>query len=372
MMRSKPHVIIIGAGPGGLAAAHQLVSSGQVRITLVQRDGVATFLPGILSVLLDLQPLSMYRHRIDHPQIKGIPGEVVRLDAGRVQLADGTDLSADAIIVAPGLVTDAHAVPTGSQSFSIWELEEAAVARHAVQSLVTGRVVVVITSLPYRCPPAPYGLALALKGLMQERDRNVEVVLVTPETRPLQALNQQASDFLEGLASSSDMKPQTAFQLDRAACRDGLLVAQDGRQLPYDLGLFIPPHRRPSMLEELPGNGPLVQVDAHQHTTMEKVWAVGDVTATSLPRAAGVAEAQGRTAAEAVLTTLGLDEPKAPIMPTPNCYIWAGQGRAARIQLSFPDGLPPAGKPNLILEPPTATIFAEALAAPEQWMKLLR
>jgi len=353
-------------------AARHLASSGQVNVTLVQRDGMASFLPGILPVFLGLRPVSHYRHRVELSQVQVLPGEVVGLEAGRVQLADGTVLHGDAVIAAPGLVTDPIAIPAGTRSFAVWELEAASVARQAVQSLISGRVAIVITALPYRCPPAPYGLSVALKALFQERGRAIEVVLVTPEARPLQSLGTRASEFLESLVSTGHVSLRTAFQLDSTANRDGLLVATDGGNISYDLGLFIPPHQRPAFLGELPGNGPLVQVDAHLHTAMDKTWVAGDVAATPLPRAAGVAEAKGYTAAESVLATLGLGDQQPPRIPSPNCYAWAGLSSAARIQLRFPNGLPPAGKPDLILDPPSSTIFAEALEAPKQWIKQLR
>ncbi|GAC1393178.1 MAG: FAD/NAD(P)-binding oxidoreductase [Ktedonobacteraceae bacterium] len=372
MVMNKPEVIVIGAGPGGLAAARHLVSSGQVNVTLIQREGMAQYLPGILPVLLGQQPVSMYRHALRLPHVQILAGEVDEVQVGRVHLADGTVLEADAVIAAPGLVSATTASPVGTHSFPIWELEAASAAQQAVQSLTSGRVAVVISSLPYRCPPAPYGLAIALKALMQEQGRNVEVVLTTPEGRPLQALGERASTFLESLVRAGNVTLQSGFHLDASASHDGILSATDGRRISYDLGLFVPPHRRPEFLADFPGNGVLVQVDASQQTTMDKTWVVGDVAATLLPRAAGAAEAQGTTAAEAVLTALGLSDAKAPVVPAPDCYVWTGGSSSARIQLRFPNGLPPIGKPDLILDPPNTAIFTEALHASERWMKQLQ
>ncbi|HLI05727.1 MAG TPA: FAD/NAD(P)-binding oxidoreductase [Ktedonobacteraceae bacterium] len=369
---SKAGVMVIGAGPAGLAAARHLAGSGKVSVTLIQRDGLASFLPGILPVLLGMKPISLYRHQIALPGTQVVSGDVIALESGRVYLADGTVLNADALIAAPGLVTDTTAIPAGTRNFAVWELDGAEKARQAVQSFTGGRVVVAITSLPYRCPPAPYGLALALKALFQQRNQAVEVVLVTPEARPIQALGDDAANFLEALLRGGNVMLQTAFHLESAACRDGLLVATDGRQCSYDLGLFIPPHRRPALLKTLPGNGALVQVDAHQRTAMDMIWVAGDVAATPLPRAAGVAEAQGRTAAASVLAVFGLNDLQPAVIPAPTCYVWASQSEAARIQLRFPDGLPPTGKPELLLDPPDAAIFTQALEAQKQWLRQLQ
>lgn len=364
-------MVVVGAGPGGLAAAHLLANSQLVDVTLVQREGLSTYLPGIMPVLLGMSSASSYRQQVELARVQTIAGEVVRLEPGLVYLADGTILHADAVVAAPGLVSDTDAIPTGARSFAVWELDQAQHAQQSAQSLTSGRVAIVVTALPYRCPPAPYGLALSLKAQFEERGQGVEVVLVTPEARPIQALGDRVSDFLEQLASKGNVLLEKAFQLDSATSRDGLLVAADGRQIPYDLGLFIPPHRRPAFLAQQPGNGPLVQVDTHMRAEMAHTWVVGDVAATPLPRAAGVAQAQGRTAAESVLAALGLQDSAAPVVPEPSCYVWTGRSSAARIHISFPQGLPPAGKPDIALDAPDATIFSEALQAPEQWRKLL-
>jgi sulfide:quinone oxidoreductase len=366
----RARVIVVGAGPGGLAATRYLAGSRQVQVTLVQRAGEATFLPGILPVLLGLRPAAAYRHALASASVQVVPGEVVGLAAGRVRLADGTALTADAIIAAPGLVTDAAAIPAGARSFAVWELAQAAAAHQALQTFTTGRLVIAISGLPYRCPPAPYGLALALQAQFQERGRAVEVVLTTPEARPLQTLGERVPRFLEQLASAGNVVLQTGFQVDPAACRDGLLAATDGRRISYDLGLFIPPHRRPAFLAELAGNGPLVPVDTHQRTPLDRTWVIGDVAATPLPRAIGAAEAQGQTAAEDALATLDLRPPAAPTTPALSCYVWTSPAQAAHIQVRFPRGLPPAGAPDIALEPPSAALLAAALEAGAEWARL--
>ena len=365
----RPEVIVVGAGPGGLAAVHALLDSGLINVTLVQKSGKAHYLPGILPVLLGLRPVTQYYHPVTLPQLRVIAGEVTKLVAGTVQLADGTTLTADAVIAAPGLSTDAASVPTGPRSFPIWELAAAAQAQHVIHTLTSGRLVVAIASLPYRCPPAPYGLAISLKALFQAHEQPVEVILATPEERPLQALGTGVSDFLESLTEAGKVTLETLFHIDMNTSRDGTLVAMDGRRISYDLGLFVPPHRRPAVLQGFPGNGAMVQVDAQQRAAMDRTWVIGDVAATSLPRAAGAAEAQGRTAAASVLATLGLAEEQEPSIPAPDCYIWTGLESAARIQLRFPRGLPPVGKPDITLDTPDRLQFTEALNAPLKWRK---
>ena len=371
----RPRVVVVGAGPGGLAATRRLAATGRVDTTLVQPDGVATYLAGIVPLLLGTRLDTDYRRRVEMESVRMRTGTVVGVEPGRVHLADGTRLDADAIVVAPGLATETDAIPSGTRSRAVWDLAGAEAARDALkglEDLPAGRaaaVVVVIMGLPYRCPPAPYGLAMALRTLYRERGRDVAVALVTPEARPLASLDGRMATFLEGLAEAHDVALHTSATLDRTRAGDGLLVADDGRTFPYDLGLFVPPHRRPAFLADLGGTGPLVTVDASMRTSMPGVWAVGDVTATPLPRAAGVAAAQGRTAAESVLAALGVATATPPTLPTPSCYVWTGPASAARIAIRFPDGLPPGGAPDVALTAPSAALAHEALAAHDAWAR---
>lgn len=368
---SSPSVIVIGAGPGGLAAARRLAESGKVEVTLVTRNGTATYLPGIVPTLLGLRAPSDYTRPVAIPAVNARAGEVASVASGSVRLVSGEEITADAIIAAPGLVTDAAELPAGPKSYPVWELDEAATAVAAVAEFFDGTLYIGIAGLPYRCPPAPYGLAISLAVTMRALGRSVDVVLSTPEPRPLQGLGTPVSEFIERLCASAKVELETGFVIDPQQSRDGLTISTDGRGIEVDLGLFVPPHRRPAFLRGLPGDGPLVPVTPQMETGIPGLWVVGDAAGTALPRAAGVAEAQGHTAADSVLAALGLGPAQPPHVPEPVCYLWAGQ-QAGRIRVRFPNGLPPAGTPEPALEEPSEALALEALAAVEGWAAQFR
>lgn len=359
---------VIGAGPGGMAAARRLLATGKVAVVLVEQNGASTFLPGIVPVVLGLRPAGAFRHTVDVAGLQVRPGEVVAVEPGRVYLADGGVLPADATIAAPGLVTDASAVAFGLNSISVWELEGAEAAEERLRTLERGRVVVAIDSLPYRCPPAPYGLAMALRSFFIERGRDVDVVLTTPESSPLQRLPGGASAFLVDLVSEARVAVATDFEIDRTSSRDGLLAARDGRTVRYDLGLFVPPHRTLAFLADLNANDGLTPVDAHMRAQMENLWVVGDAAGTPLPRAAGVAEAQGETAAESVLATLELTKPAPPVSPAPSCFVWTSTASAARIEIRYDSARASENPPKVILDPPSRALFTESLETADSWV----
>ncbi len=364
-------VIIVGAGPGGIAAANRLQTRAatQIEIILVERGGVAEFLPGTLSTALGQQPLHHWQQPLVKPGIQVQAGEAHSV-SGMGVVVEGVSIAADAVIAAPGLTLDA--IPTAANRFAFWSPTTAAAAMPAITSLTQGTVVVAISGLPYRCPPAPFSLAMQLADYYRNHSRPVQVILTTPEEKPLAVIGQGVPEFLLTASAAAGVTVHTSFVPQWSEADATQWVAQDGKRVAHDLALIVPPHIRSPLLRHLPGEGVFVPVGAGYETDEPGLFVVGDAAKTPYPRAAGAAAAQGQTAADAILVRLGLADSFTVHLPAPECYIGHGAGVFSRITMRYPHGLPPAGKPEVILDAPTpdlATSFAQAFAT---WQELRR
>ena len=103
-----PHVVIIGGGFGGLAAAREL-RNASVRITLIDRENHHTFQPLLYQVAMAGLAASditvPIRWRLRHQKNTSVLlGEVMKVDANArtVQLDDGRDIAYDYLIIASG------------------------------------------------------------------------------------------------------------------------------------------------------------------------------------------------------------------------------------------------------------------------------
>ncbi len=103
-----PHVVIVGAGFGGLACAGELGGSA-VRVTVIDRRNYHLFIPLLYQVATAaLSPADIsepIRHILArHRNVDVVLGEVVGVDAGRrvVNLADGGVIPFDYLVVATG------------------------------------------------------------------------------------------------------------------------------------------------------------------------------------------------------------------------------------------------------------------------------
>ncbi len=353
-MARRPHVLVVGAGPGGLAAATHLRErgGGGPELTLVTRGATATHLAGTVPAALGDRPPEDFVTTVALDGVRCLAGEAAAID-GAGAIVDGERIDADAVIAAPGLRLDAGAVPDWSRARVAWDPESAGAAAPALDGVPGGRLLVVVCALPYRCPPAPYSLGMALADRHRRSGRFTKVCVASPEPFPLMAVGGEAPGFLMEACAGAGVEIEGRFEVDLDASEDGVLRARDGRELEYRFALVVPPHRRSEALGALAGDGPLVTVDERGESSVAGLFVVGDAAGSGLPRAAGAAEALGRTAADAVLARLGLAEACEPHAPEPSCFVQHAGGAISRLRLRYPDGLPPEGEAQVGIDGPT-------------------
>ncbi len=116
---SKHHVVIVGAGFGGLAAARQLLRHRDVRITIVDRVNYHVFAPLLYQVATaELGSDDIVRPiRAQLPGVDFNQGSVVAVDSSRrcIRFADGRLLHYDDVILAVGSVGSDFGVPGVSE-----------------------------------------------------------------------------------------------------------------------------------------------------------------------------------------------------------------------------------------------------------------
>lgn len=370
-MSGRNHVVVVGAGPGGLAAAHQLVEFGAaaVDVTLFNRTPSADHLGGTIPVALGEHPVERFRARLAVPGVDCRVRDVTEVLGTGVRC--GTEwTAADAVIAAPGLCLDREAVPPWDRASVLWDLDSAAAAAPALEAVPGGLVVVAIPGGPYRCPPAPFGLAMALAHHYRASGRFNRVCVTTPEPYPLAGVGGDAPAFLLESCSGAGVELERDFRIDLRSSEDGVLRSVDGRELTYERALIVPPHVRSPLLPLAlaPGDGPLVEVDPRGETAVPGLYLVGDAAATGMPRAAGVAAAAGRTAADAVLHQLGVAPARDVHRPEPACYLRHAGNTVSRIRIRYPGDGPQRDRSIVMIDGPSPDL---ALAAEGERVRFL-
>lgn len=111
-MTTRPHVVVVGAGFGGLATARDLAGT-DVEVTIVDRNNFHTFQPllyqvataGLSGMDVGHSVRAMFRRQAN---VGFRRGQVVRVDwdSRQVCLADGSDLRFDYLVLAVGASTN--------------------------------------------------------------------------------------------------------------------------------------------------------------------------------------------------------------------------------------------------------------------------
>lgn len=342
------HILILGGGFGGIAAARRLreLLPPADAITLVdQRD---YFIVGFRKtwVLLgdSLENGQGDLRALARQGIRFVQGRVDALEpAARAVTVNGARLEADALVIALGAELAPDAVPGFSEhALSVYDPRALPRAAEAIQTFPGGEVVVGVFGPTYKCPPAPYEIALLLNEAFRERGVRANVTVFTPLPMSIPLLGQAGCGAIDDRLAEAGIRLLT----DRhaVAVEPGAVVLKTGERIRFDLLLGVAPHRAPRVVREagLTGGTGWIEVDARTlETGIPGVYAIGDVTAVMmangkpLPKAGVFAEAEGQVVAARIAARLAGREPEAVFEGRGGCFLEVGGGQAVMVQGHF-------------------------------------
>lgn len=233
--RGMKHVIVLGSGYAGLLAATWLRRS-EHRITLVSPGGVFVHRVRLHEVAAGTRPHAdrALRDLVDR-RIEVVDGTAHRVDPGRVELDDGTELHGDAVLLATG---SGGAIPR-SGTVRIDTAESARVARQEIEALRPGsRLAVVggghtgleaVTAVAYARPDLDIALHAAedvTSGLDPRAGRAVRARL---DSLGVSVRNGRV-DLADRASIPAALVIDTTGLVSQPLARDsGLAVSEDGR-----------------------------------------------------------------------------------------------------------------------------------------------
>lgn len=236
------------------------------------------------------------------------PTGAERIDPSRrvVRLLDGRELPFDALVLATGALADPTLLPglaghgldfhTGPhQARRIWD---------ALREFRSGRVVVAIAGVPYKCPPSPVEAVFLLDEYFRTRgDRDaVTITLATPYPRAYPA--PAVSDVVEPRLREKGIELVTLFNMGGVDAERKVVHSLEGEEVAYDLLIAIPPHRGADVIVAsglgdadgfVPTDKETMRVVGH-----ERIFALGDATAIPISKSGVVAHLEAPVVAENV------------------------------------------------------------------------
>ena len=348
------HVLILGAGFGGLELATRLSETvaDAVRVTLIDRNDAFYFGFSKLEVMLGRQTadeiLLPYRD-IDKEGVEFRQETVTGIDpASRRVTTDVRSYDADVVVVALGADYDFPATPGFAQGgHDYYTLAGAERLRDALAGFEGGRVLVSVLGQPFKCPPAPFeGSFMLDEHFRQQGIRDaVEMATTFPMQRPVPVTGEVAQMFRDGLAARGIRElPEHLVTAIDPATRTAHLAS--GETMPYDLFVGIPIHRAPTVLADsgLVTNGWVPVDQSTLRTAFRGVYALGDVCTgpRTVPKAGIFAEAAARVVADDIAASVTGGEPPGPYEGSGICYAEFGGGLVGKVEVNFLRGDAPA------------------------------
>lgn len=315
-------VVVLGGGVGGVVAANELRRRlpREHRVILVERRRQYVHTPSLLWLMVgERRPGEVVKDvsRLVSEGVKLVQAEVLRIEpqARRVLTSAGQQ-GYDYLIVALGAELAPESMPGYREAaHNFYDLEGAARLAGALGAIGSGRVAVAITSLPFKCPAAPYEAALLIDDALRRRGLRgrVEVEVYTPEPQPMPVAGPAVGEAVRAMLVERGIAYHPQRQLVSIDSGRRELVFADGARVAFDLLAGVPPHRPPSAVRESPLANEAGWIPVHSRTLATRfpnVYAIGDVAAISLPNGkllpkAGVfAHAEGLAVASAVAARL--------------------------------------------------------------------
>ena len=346
----KQHVLILGAGFGGLELATRLSETLQdaVRVTLLDRNDAFVFGYSKLEVMLGRQTADEIRLPYGEIDLDGVEVRqetVTAIDpAARRVETDAGAYDADFLVLAMGADYDMDATPgLEAGGFEYYTVAGAERLRDALPGFDGGRVIVSVLGQPFKCPPAPFEGAFLLHEYFTQRGirDSVQLTSAFPMQRPVPVTGEVSQMFRDALAARDiEELPQHLVTSIDPATRTAHL--KSGGTLEYDLFVGIPVHRAPAPLAAagLAVNGWVPVDQTNLRTSFERVYAIGDVCTgpRTVPKAGIFAEAAAAVVAEDIAAAVTGAESPAPYGGSGICYAEFGDGLVSKVEVDFLSG----------------------------------
>jgi sulfide:quinone oxidoreductase len=352
----KRHVVVLGAGFGGLELATRLseTASDAVDVTLIDRNDSFFFGFSKLDVMLGRQSadaVQLSYRDVAKDAVEFRQETVVGIDPETLRVA--TDVGthdADFLVVAMGADYDLAATPGFEEDgYEYYTLAGAERLRDALTDFKGGRVLLSVLGQPFKCPPAPFeGSFLLHEHFTEQGIRDaVEMATTFPMQRPVPVTGPVSQMFRGALASRGiEERPQHRVTSLDPAGRVARLA--NGDTLPYDLFVGIPVHRAPEPLAAagLAVDGWVPVDQTNLRTRFSHVYALGDVCTgpRNVPKAGIFAEAAALVVADDIAAEITGEGPPPPYEASGVCYAEFGSGLVSKVEVNFLRGESPSAE----------------------------
>ncbi|EQB68340.1 MAG: FAD-dependent pyridine nucleotide-disulfide oxidoreductase, partial [Thermoplasmatales archaeon Gpl] len=316
-------IAVIGNGVGGLITSSKLakdlakeIKSGEVSIMLFDKKTEQEFQPGNLDVAFRGTDPSKMRRPVEKLVSDGV--KIIHDNCEKVDLpnrylkTEGNDkkIDFDYIIISTGSSPDYDQIPglrDANMDFHT-NAYTSSLIYQKILKIKSGRIVVGIGGLPYKCPPSPNESAFMLDEHFRKagiRDK-VQITYITPFTRIYSA--DSINEVIEPIYKARSIESITAFNTDSVDATKKEITSLEGETVKYDYLFLTPPHKPADFLKntEFSDEDGWVKTDKRNlHITdYDYGFAIGDTTNIPISKAGVEAHLEGIVVANNIISEI--------------------------------------------------------------------
>lgn len=335
-------ILILGGGVGGIVTANELRKklSKEYRVIIFDKEDKHVFAPSLLWLMTGLrkpEKISRELKAIERKGINFVHGEIQQVDPGtKTVWVDGKKYAGDYMVISLGAeLSDDYGLE--KKGYNFYTLNGALKLQNGLNDFKGGKVVVMVTSMPFKCPAAPYEAALLLEyHFRKKKIRNlVEIELYSPEPGPMGVAGKELSTAVRQLIESKGIKYFPEHQFSNIT--ENTLKFTNEVNTDFDFLAFVPKHECPKVIKEtdLVGDSGWVKVNrATMETAYQNVFAIGDITGVPLavgkplPKAGVFAHYQAEIVSNNIAVSINNKGKTKTFNGNGECFIELGDGKA--------------------------------------------
>jgi sulfide dehydrogenase [flavocytochrome c] flavoprotein chain len=327
--QSAARIVVIGGGFGGASCARALRRiDAKLQVTLVEPNRTFTACPFSNEVIAGLREIEAQQFTYDKIAAEGVSvaaQAAVKIDATArmVTLADGSTLSYDRLVRAPGIEVRFDALQGYDEAAATtmphaWQAgEQTALLRKQIEAMDDGGLVVLaVPAAPLRCPPAPYERASLIAHYMKARKpRSKVLILDAKDSFSQQRLFENAwKELYPGMIERVSLSQGGRVVSVDAATKT---VVTDFGNYTAAVANIIPPQRagRIAAIAGAVDKSGWCPIDPVSFASklVPDIHVIGDACiGGAIPKSASAANAQGKACASAVANLIAGTAPVTP------------------------------------------------------------
>lgn len=339
-MRNKS-ILVLGGGLGGVVAATELRKklNDNHRIIVFDKQPQHLYAPSLLWLMVGKRKPQKVARDLNQLQQKGIEfinGEITNIDPTRkTVMVDEKLYSGSYMIISLGAeLVDPPSLKQKGHNF--YSLEGAKSFWKALSQFEGGKVVVLVSAIPFKCPAAPYEAALLIDNYLHKNKIHAEVELYSPEPGPMGVAGEEVSAKVKNLLASRSISYFPNHQWTDVS--GATLQFDNGVETSPDLLAYVPEHQCPPVIKEtelVSKSGWIALKDNKMmKTDFNGVYAIGDATGIilpagkPLPKAGVFAHKQAEIVAHNIAAEINGKSPSKKFSGEGQCFLETGGGKS--------------------------------------------